>query len=83
LCRFLFLRFDRSDPLILILYGDVIISTGSLEQLMIMSLKIVAHEVDMGDIEVLQVVDGRRSCSLRVVSVQAPSKEKVQDVVIR
>jgi hypothetical protein len=35
--------FDRSDPLVLVLYGDVIIFAGSPKQLMMWCLNILAH----------------------------------------
>jgi hypothetical protein len=38
------------------LYGDVIIFAGCLEQLMMWCLKILAHEVDMKDVGVWQLL---------------------------
>jgi hypothetical protein len=44
--------FDRSDPLVLVLYEDVIIFIGNLEQLMVWCLNILACEVDVKDVGV-------------------------------
>jgi hypothetical protein len=48
--------FDRHGPLVLSLYGDVIIFLGCLEQLMMWCLKILAYEGDKKDVARLPMV---------------------------
>jgi hypothetical protein len=50
-------RFDRSNPLILVLYGDAIIFARCPEQLMRWCLEILACDVHFKDVGVWWVVD--------------------------
>jgi hypothetical protein len=53
ICAIIYLcDFNISNPLVLVLYGDVIIFVVCLEQLMMWCLKMLAHEVDMEDVGV-------------------------------
>jgi hypothetical protein len=55
--------FDRCDPLVLILYGDVIIFIGCPGQLMMWCPLILAHDVDLEDDGVWQVAFVLGLCS--------------------
>jgi hypothetical protein len=53
ICAYFYLcDFDRSNPLVLFLYRDVIIFTRSPEQIMMWCLNILACELDMEDVGV-------------------------------
>ena len=72
--------FDRFDPIILVLYGCVIMFVRCTEKTLMWCLKILAHEDYMKDIEVLQVANGPILCSFRFKTGQAPNKGEDQDV---
>jgi hypothetical protein len=83
--QFTFILFrvsNRSNPLALVLYGDVIIFARNQEQLVMWCLNILAREVDMKDVVVWQVVDGPRLCSFKFTGGQAPKRGDVRDVMI-
>lgn len=54
--------FDRFGPLVLVLYGDVIIFAKNPKQLMNWCLKILSHKVDIKEVGVSQVANGLRLC---------------------
>jgi hypothetical protein len=72
--------FDRCDPLVLILYGDVIIFTGCPRQLMMWCPLILARDVDLEDVGVWQVSFVPRLCSFIFIGGHYSLED--QDVVI-
>jgi hypothetical protein len=82
-CVYFYLfNFYRSDPLILVLYGDVILFEICPKQIMMWFPNILAHEIYMKDVGVWKVVDGIWLYSFIFTSGQAPRKEEILDIVL-
>lgn len=64
ICAYVYLcGFDRSNPLILVLYGDVIVFVGFLEQIMTWCLKTLVHDDNLRDDQVRLVDYDLELCS--------------------
>ena len=74
--------FDRSYPLVLVLYRYVIIFAESPKYLMMWCPKFLSRELEMKDVEVWQVIDSPRFCSFKFIGDQGHKRGEVRDVVI-